>query len=86
MLFTLISVLLLQITNANCQERINPAGEIPILAWFGIPAGETTLARYKEMKDAGITFQLTSFSNIDEMQLALDVAGKVGFFRLLPGS
>ena len=63
---------------SNSQERLKSEGRIPVLAWYGIPFSETTVARYQEMKDAGITHQLSFFPNIDEMQKALDIAEKVG--------
>jgi len=63
---------------ANSQERLESRGEIPILAWYSIPANETSVARYQEMKDAGITHSLSFFSNISDMQKALDVSAKVG--------
>ncbi len=71
-------VLFFALNNANSQERLTSDGQIPIVAWYGIPASETNLMRYQEMKDAGITHQLTGFSNINEAQKALDVAAKVG--------
>jgi hypothetical protein len=69
--------------NANSQERLKSNGEIPILAWYSIPASETTVERYQEMKDAGITHSLSFFSNIDDLQRALDVAAKVGMKMLV---
>lgn len=69
--------------NANSQERLKSNGEIPILAWYSIPASETTVERYQEMKDAGITHSLSFFSNIDDLQRALDVAAKVGIKMLV---
>lgn len=63
---------------ANSQEKLNSSGQIPILAWFSIPASETTVARFQEMKEAGITHSLSFYSNLDEVQKALDVAAKVG--------
>jgi hypothetical protein len=71
-------VLLLALYGAHAQEKLANDAQIPIVAWYGIPAAETTVARYQEMKDAGITYQLNGFSNINEMQKALDVAAKVG--------
>ncbi len=64
--------------NVICQEKLEPKGQIPILAWYSIPVGETTVARYQEMKDAGITHSFTGFPSADAMQKALDVAAKVG--------
>jgi hypothetical protein len=68
---------------ANSQDKLKTEGQIPILAWYSIPASETSVARYREMKDAGITHSLSFFSNIDEMQKALDVADKVGVKMLV---
>ena len=63
---------------AKSQDRLESNGQIPILAWYGIPACETTVERYQEMKDAGITHQFSGFPNADAMQKALDIASKVG--------
>ncbi len=69
--------------NTNAQERIKSDREFPILAWYSIPAGETTIERYKEMKEAGINHSLSFFSNADQMQKALDVAEKAGVKMLV---
>jgi hypothetical protein len=52
--------------------------KIPILAWYSIPASETSVKRYKELKNAGITYSLSFLPSIDEVKKALDVADKVG--------
>jgi hypothetical protein len=75
--------LLILLGNAISQERLKSDGEIPILAWYSIPANETTVERYQEMKEAGINHSLSFFSNIDEMQKALDVAEKAGVKMLV---
>jgi hypothetical protein len=67
---------------AVAQERIKSDKEFPILAWYSIPAGETTVERYKEMKEAG-NHSLSFFSNADQMQKALDVAEKAGVKMLV---
>lgn len=69
--------------NTNAQERIQSGREFPILAWYSIPAGETTVERYQEMREAGINHSLSFFSNIDQMQKALDVAEKAGVKMLV---
>jgi hypothetical protein len=76
--YTLIFLLAILLSPAKSQERLESSGQIPILAWYGIPAAETTIARYQELKDAGITFHFSGFPNADAMQKALDVAAKVG--------
>ncbi len=50
--------------------------EIPIMAWYSIPASETSVERYQEMRDAGINYSVTFFPNLDEVKKALDVAAK----------
>jgi hypothetical protein len=75
LLFLILAVATVKI---EAQERLNSTGQIPILAWYSIPAGETTLERYKEMKEAGITHSLSFFQNTDALLKALDVAEKAG--------
>ncbi len=70
--------LLFCLLTGYAQDRLTSKGEIPILAWYGIPAGETTVERYQEMKEAGITHSFIWFPNADAMQKALDVAQKAG--------
>ena len=65
------------------QEKLKSEGQFPILAWYSIPAGETTVERYKEMKEAGINHSLSFFSNADQMQKALDVAENAGVKMLV---
>jgi hypothetical protein len=63
---------------AYSQERLANKGQIPILAWYSIPASQTSVIRYQELKDAGITHSFGGFPNIEAMQKALDTAEKVG--------
>ncbi|MCX6223187.1 MAG: hypothetical protein NTV01_00275, partial [Bacteroidia bacterium] len=76
--YLLILLLFVFMGSVQSQERLESNGQIPILAWYGIPAGETTVARYQELKDAGITYHFSGFPNADAMQKALDIASKVG--------
>jgi len=75
---TLLLALFLFSGYAHSQEKLKSNGELPILAWYSIPAGETSVARYQELKDAGITHSLSFFSNADDLQKALDAAARVG--------
>ena len=75
---TLLLILFLFARFSNAQKPTNSQEQIPILAWYSIPAGETSVERYLEMKEAGITHSLSYFSNIEDLQKALDVAAKVG--------
>lgn len=56
---------------------------IPIIAWYSIPAKETTLLRYQELKDAGITYSYTRFADVQSMQKALDIAYIAGVKMLV---
>jgi hypothetical protein len=60
------------------QEKLVSKGEIPIVAWYGIPAEETSEVRYRELKESGITYNLTFFPNIESMEKALRIAQKTG--------
>ena len=42
------------------------AGRLPVLAWGGPPAGETTAERYRELAEAGFTHNFSSFSNMSD--------------------
>ncbi len=44
-----------------------PQKEIPILAWYGIPADEAKVERFQELKDAGFTLNFRGYSNADEV-------------------
>lgn len=82
-LFFINMFLFFSLGYAISQNRLEAKEQIPILAWYSIPANETTIERYQEMKDAGITHSLSFFSNADEMQKALDIAAKVGVKMLV---
>ena len=71
-------ILLALSVSSFAQKAANPAEQIPILAWYSIPASETSVERYQEMKEAGITYSLSFFPNLEALQKALDVAAKVG--------
>ena len=66
------------IGNVKSQEKIKFSGQIPILAWYGIPAEETTIYRYQELRESGITYNLTSFPDAESMAKALEIAQKAG--------
>lgn len=60
------------------QEKIKPNGQIPIVAWHGIPCEEMTVERFKEQKAAGFTLNFSFNHNNDKLQKALDAAQKAG--------
>lgn len=59
-------------------DNLQQKGDIPRLAWYSIPATETSLQRYQELKDAGITTSCTFFPSINEVEKALEIAHQVG--------
>lgn len=61
----------------SAQSRIEPA-DLPILAWYGIPAHEATVERFEELRDAGFTLNFRSFPSADAVAKGLDAAGKAG--------
>lgn len=65
-------------TESNCQDKIKPVNQIPILAWYSIPPEETTVSRYLELKESGITHNLSFFNDAGSMSGALDTAWKAG--------
>jgi hypothetical protein len=76
--FWLLAFNVLITIQAVPQENSATARQIPILAWYGIPAGETTLARYLELKESGITCNFSSFPDVASMSEALDIARQAG--------
>ena len=63
---------------SHSQDKINPSGQIPILAWYSIPPEQTTVDRYLELKGSGITHNLSFFNDAESMSGALDTAWKAG--------
>lgn len=65
------------------REEEFQSPRVPILAWYSIPEGELTPARFRELADAGITHSLMHYSPAGN-QKALDLAREVGV-RLFVG-
>lgn len=51
---------------------------IPVLAWIGPPAGQTTPGRYRELAECGFTQNFSSFPNLDAVLRALEVGRETG--------
>ncbi len=62
----------------STTAKLNSEGQIPILAWYSIPAAATSAERYREMRDAGITYSLSFLPNLNEVKKALDAAEQAG--------
>lgn len=82
-----ISLALLLITTCNlytiAQEKLKGDGQIPVLAWVGVPEEETTIERYKELKASGININFVNYSSVQAVEKALDIAYQVGV-KLMP--
>ena len=59
-------------------EKAESGRQIPVLAWYSIPHDQTTLERYLELRDAGITHNLSFFPNAEAMMVAFDTAAVAG--------
>lgn len=77
-LLLILVVNLVCMNRAESREKPVSGRQIPILAWYGIPPEQTTLTRYQELKESGITLNLTSFPDAESMSKALDIAEKAG--------
>jgi hypothetical protein len=77
-LLLLLSLFLVYSTSAQSQKRLKSDKQIPILAWYSVPANETSVARYEELKESGISYSFTSFKNEKEITKALKAARKAG--------
>lgn len=80
---TLALFLILPVFAGFSQEKLRPEGDIPILAWVGVPEAETTVERFRELKEAGININFSSYSDIGAVEKALEIAQQTGV-KLLP--
>ncbi len=60
------------------QEKLKPAGMIPVMSWGGIAQAELSVESYRKLKDVGVNIDIAFFSNADAIATALDAAGKAG--------
>ena len=60
------------------QVSLKQDRELPILAWLGVPERESTLERFKEIKEAGFTINFANYSSLSAAKQALDLAQQVG--------
>jgi len=64
------------------SQKLNTACEqLPILAWYGVM--ENTVERYLELKESGITHNLTFFSDADVLAIAMDAANEAGIKMII---
>ena len=61
-----------------------PDAEIPILAWYSIPAAYATAERFQELKDCGFTLSFSHTTTQEEAILTLDCAEQAGIKVIVP--
>lgn len=65
-------------TKTYGQDKL-PAGKpLPVLAWMGVPAEETSEARFRELKEAGISLNFVHYPNVAAVEKALEIGKKTG--------
>ncbi|MDR1814465.1 MAG: beta-N-acetylhexosaminidase [Tannerella sp.] len=57
--------------------------EFPIMAWIGVPEEETSVARFRELKESGININFSNYSSMEAVLKALDTAQRAGV-KLMP--
>lgn len=62
----------------SCSEEPLPKAEMPILAWFSIPANHTTLKNYQDLVDCGFNINFSHIHSLPELKKALDTAEVAG--------
>lgn len=62
----------------RAQEKLVSKGHIPILGWYSIPPDQATVARYKEMKEAGFDISFSFLGSPEDVQKTLDAAHQAG--------
>ena len=55
-----------------------PKAELPILAWYSIPADKATEDAYNELKECGFNISFSHTSTLAEAQQALELGNKTG--------
>ena len=60
------------------DDHTLPTAELPILAWYSIPADQATLETYQDLKDCGFNISYSQLSTLEEAQQALELGEQVG--------
>lgn len=68
-------VLIPFLISSQSKQFVN---QLPTLGWYGVPPSESTVARFTEQKDSGITYNFSFYENQEEVSLALDKAAEAG--------
>lgn len=79
----LLTGLILLSTLLFCQTKKQSVEQIPILAWYGVSPKVSTIERYVELHQAGITHNFTIFANVNELATAMESARKAGIKMII---
>jgi len=73
-----LSWLCLLAQDFNSLVYADETGQIPIMAWLGVPPDLSTLERFEELRESGITHNFSHSRSIEQLAETLDVAEKAG--------
>lgn len=68
---------------SRSQSLKSSIEQIPILGWYGVSPKESTVERFIEQKESGITHNFTIFASVDELAVAMDAAAKAGIKMII---
>lgn len=75
---TILAMFSLLLTGCRSILPLASTEPMPVLAWIGPPAEQTTPERYRELADAGFNISFSGFPNADQFAQALEVAREAG--------
>jgi hypothetical protein len=78
LLFISACIAMIFSNKAYSQERLKTDGEIPIVAWVGVPESEISVERFLELKESGINTNMSFYSNLQVTEKALECAREAG--------
>ncbi|MCR5679640.1 MAG: beta-galactosidase [Prevotella sp.] len=61
-----------------CPTLLSAQGEMPIIAYMGVPNDKTTAQNFKNLSDCGFNVSLYGYASLKEMQTACNVARQYG--------
>ena len=66
--------------NASEPEKLQATAEIPIMGYYGVQERETSVERFREMKESGVNINISchSYSCIEALEKALNAAQDAG--------
>lgn len=67
----------------SSQIHAEDPDQIPIMAWLGVPPDLSTLERFKELRESGITHNFSHSRSIEQLIEAMDVAEKAGIKMII---